>query len=439
MQETEQLNWLEFVNEGEVPVNAFKLLGASTKRGVDGKIGYFGSGLKYSLAVLLREGVSFRIFSGEKEIKVGTRKTKFAEKNIDVITINGEKTSITLDAGVDWELWFALREIYSNTLDENGKMYARTENSPQPESGRTKIFICIDDALKEIMDNWSEYFSNTRKPLFENDCYRILEKNNSNSLTIFRRGIRAYTNRKESIFDYDIDKLEINESRVAKYDFRARQSCAEALACCDNEEVIKKFIIANNDKYTEKEGDFWTYLFDSWDSHHSFSDTWLKILEDKRIVPYEYGGFYGITSNTVLLPEKLCKHLYKKFGDKLQVLGLSKEQYIILEKKSTKLIEPYMRRLDKVGFGFPMKDVRWARFKDKNVLGQFDKGLVLISEQLSSPISETDLLKVLFEEVAHAKSGYSDNTRHFQDYLIAISCSLLTYITDNDKKFIEKV
>ena len=54
------MKYLKIVNKGEIYEKAFTLIGASTKRGDDSKIGFFGSGLKYAMAVLLRNEIHFK-------------------------------------------------------------------------------------------------------------------------------------------------------------------------------------------------------------------------------------------------------------------------------------------------------------------------------------------------------------------------------------------
>jgi len=412
-------DWIEFSNEGEVPINAFKLLGASSKRNDSTKIGYFGTGLKYALAVLLREGVDFKVFSGNKEVSIGTRKTKFLDQVVTVITVNGEKTSITIEAGIDWELWFAIREIYSNNLDEAGTM--KLVQTIEPTRGFTKIYIKQDEKLRDLTDNWSSYFSNTRAVISGDDEYKVLQKNNKKNLTVFRRGIKAYSNRTESVFDYDINKLKINESRVATHDFEARQRCAEALALCTSTDALQHFLHANME-VIEKQPEFWDYLFD--ESLGQFSNAWFEVLKDKRIVPTEYGGFYGMTAGSVALPEKLCKHLYLQFGDRLQIMGATKEAYMIVS-DDVEFLEPAMQKLATIDFDHPMDKVKLARFKDEGILGCVDGDMILISEKVKAPLYRDDILHILFEEVAHARSGHSDNTRAFQDYIIKMACGLI--------------
>lgn len=414
-------DYLEFSNVGEVPVNAFKLLGASSKRNDSTKIGYFGTGLKYALAVLLREGIDFVVYSGGSEIKIGTRKSKFLDQVVTVITVNGEKTSITIEAGINWETWFAIREIYSNNLDENGTMKLVT--SVTPEAGTTKIYIQRNEKLKDLIDNWSDYFSNTRSVLSTHlDGSTLLQKNNAENLTVFRRGIRAYTNRSQSIFDYDVKNLKINESRVAEHDYEARQRCAEVLATCDNLEALNHFIHTRGD-FIEKDTNFWTYIFD--DSAGAFSETWYEALKDSRIVPEEYSGFYGVTQSSVILPERLCKHLYKQFKDRLNIMGSSKEAYLVIDKPVDFML-PALTRLASVGFDFPIEDIKIAKFKDGDVQGMADteNGLILLSEVLEE-MDDDKRTAILFEEIAHSKSGHSDNTRAFQDYIISLAVALI--------------
>ena len=48
-------------NTGIVPIEAFTLMGVSTKRNDEDKIGMFGTGFKYGISVLLRDNHSVKI------------------------------------------------------------------------------------------------------------------------------------------------------------------------------------------------------------------------------------------------------------------------------------------------------------------------------------------------------------------------------------------
>src|SRR3990167_132326 len=119
-------------NSGEVDINAFRLLGASTKEGDETKIGFFGSGIKYALAAALRMKIPVKVFSGIKEIKISTKKAKMRGESFDVICINGVPTGMTTRMGKDWESWFIFREFYCNAIDEGGNSLS-TSNEPKGE------------------------------------------------------------------------------------------------------------------------------------------------------------------------------------------------------------------------------------------------------------------------------------------------------------------
>lgn len=83
---------LQIRNKGEIPVEAFTLLGASTKREDESKIGFFGSGLKYAMARLLRTEKEFRIFSGTEEVVITTEQATLKDQTFERILVNGQQT-----------------------------------------------------------------------------------------------------------------------------------------------------------------------------------------------------------------------------------------------------------------------------------------------------------------------------------------------------------
>jgi hypothetical protein len=54
------MNYLLIENKGEIDINALILMGGTTKREDESKIGFFGSGNKYAIALLLRERLNMR-------------------------------------------------------------------------------------------------------------------------------------------------------------------------------------------------------------------------------------------------------------------------------------------------------------------------------------------------------------------------------------------
>jgi len=81
------------------------------KTGDSSKIGMFGSGNKYAIAYFVRNNIDLKIFTGKDEIKITTEIEKFRDVEFKVISINGQKTSLTTTMGKDWELWHILLRL----------------------------------------------------------------------------------------------------------------------------------------------------------------------------------------------------------------------------------------------------------------------------------------------------------------------------------------
>lgn len=428
--------YMEFANEGEIDLNAFKLLGASSKRESTDKIGFFGSGLKYATALMLREGIDFKVYSGKQEVKFGLNKEKFSGIDFDVITINGEKTSLTTQAGPDWEPWFAIREIYSNTVDEGGAM--ELQEKITPEKGTTKIYIEMSEKLGDVTTNWQDYFSFKRPVLDQIDVsgrsyvrtYKMFEKRRVDYPVIFRRGIRVGEFKsKRSIFDYDFTDIQINESRVMKSNWMVQGSIGDALMFSENPTVIKKFIDSwrHQSQYIEFDNTTWEYTLDRSffggsifdDEPPRFSQEWLNQLKPKRLVPTELTGFYGITAKTVALPNKMLRMLQQQFGDELNIAGVKGvNNYMITGDPNDEYKEVHAT-LEKAGFSFPFEQIKMGKFHDDDIHGQFDKeeNMIILSEN-SAHWSRRSKTMLLLEELLHKKSGFGDNTREFQTFIM---------------------
>ena len=70
------MKYLKITNKNEVQIEAFTLVGASTKREDSSKIGMFGSGNKYALSYLVRNNYDLKIFSGRREFVIKTNNVR---------------------------------------------------------------------------------------------------------------------------------------------------------------------------------------------------------------------------------------------------------------------------------------------------------------------------------------------------------------------------
>lgn len=170
------MKYLKIQNNGELDIRLFSLMGGTTKSNDQFKIGQWGSGLKYSLAYLLKMNIDFKIFVGTSEIKIGTETESIRDEDFEIITVNGERTSITTNMGGNaWKPWTIVRELWCNALDEGGEVKETTSETMGIE-GKTTFFIQITEEIREVIVNWGKYFIHELTPMFENENLELMNK-----------------------------------------------------------------------------------------------------------------------------------------------------------------------------------------------------------------------------------------------------------------------
>jgi len=423
---------IKITSKGEIDERAFSLLGASSKRDDNTKIGMFGSGLKYSLAYLLRKEIKFKVFSGYREVKFTTEEEIFRDKSFNRIYVNGKETSLTTDMGMDWQHWFVMREIYCNALDESeGSITIEEINSFEdiaPIEDFTSFFISVDEDFNTIINNWDDYFSEKRKDLIFHDEEFNQIYAGGEKVLIYRKGIRCHSNEStKALFHYDMSWIEINESRIIADDYEFRYNLVKFLKTIKDEKVVHRILYNVND-YWEK------YLF--WDCSWSFNDSWKNVIGDKYLIPYETAGLWDeemklLKGGYVVLPNSMIKSLKITFGTDIKVIGENgvndskgdKKVIEILDKKQSFMIKEATTFLKEAGFDikYPIKIVK---FHNPNVLGQADDSIIYLSEKLFN-MGKRKLAAVIIEENEHNSTGWGDETREFQSHFIDLYLSSL--------------
>ena len=151
MENTTGKQWLLIENKGEIDINALILMGGSTKRDDNTKVGYYGSGNKYAIALMLNRGIQFRIFSGSTEMVITTEDVQFRDKQFKKILINGQQTSLTTDMGPQWLEWSAIREWVSNSIDEGDSNIIPCMEAVTPKEGYTRIYVEHHPEVKKVI------------------------------------------------------------------------------------------------------------------------------------------------------------------------------------------------------------------------------------------------------------------------------------------------
>lgn len=394
-------------------------MGGTTKRDNSELIGNFGTGLKYSIAYLLRNDICFKVFIGTEEVNISTITETISSIDFNIVTINGEKTSITDSMGVDWEPWMIVRELYSNALDEGGAKYQSIDESNVCGiNGKTTIFIELTPEFMEVFNSWEDYFIVGKEPFYEDDNVKIYPQ--SGGLKIYKQGILIHQLKQESLFNYDFKKAELNELR--EYKGYLEYDVYNAITQLKDEKSIQYFIENLNDDLYESTVDY-NY---SWSK--GFNDVWEKVIGGSKIIHQEAKtnlnarGIEVDEAATIVVPKKLYRGLSKKFPS-VGALRVSKEIndfYEIYHEGLHDKIKKAQSLLENAGYFIdPELKFIYGVFGDKTVLAKVDLDSKTI--YISEKHLDTDLFSVmtmLVEENEHYKTGFQDHTRQFQQHFI---------------------
>ena len=420
------MKYIRIKNSGIIEPQALYLVGASTKRGDHTKIGQFGSGNKYALAYLLRNGYQVKVFAGLEELTIHTEKEKFRDQEFEIIYVNGSKTSITTEMGKDWEFWQAIREIYCNAKDEGNCTLEFVQNF-EPKADETHFYIDTKHDVFEFMSNYDNYFSFEKKVLFECEDGRILEKTGSH-VNVYRKGINCFKTTLDSVFDYDFSEITIDENRLVKYSWQVEEKIWSLIYQCNNKDVIMQILHqCSNDKKIESNISSWSDI-----SCKNPSETFIKCLKESRLCPLGYAGMLkpDEVMNHILIPTRIFQELRgliadENVGDKFKTTktGVYYRELETITALYDATINKALDFLKEVHFdmNYPIKV---ALFDEKEVMGTVQYETIILSD-ICVKKGINEVVNTIIEEYIHIKYQVFDETRGFQTAIIS---ELITYM-----------
>lgn len=480
--------FLKIENVGVCPPEGFTVLGVSladTSQN-QGVIGQFGSGNKHAVAVLLRNGLSPVVFAGSLRLEFSTRPQTVADnqasKEFARIVVKyggtdpttGASRSSTEDLGFvleygkqDWsEVALALREFVSNAIDrsirESGdwsgvKIEVVDEAQVRAKRDFTRVFVPLSAEVLAFYNDLGKWFLHFSEP--ESLSKAILPKRNRNlgdrkAAVIYRRGVRVRefeSSDTESLFDYNLNDLRIDEARKAS-DWDVRHHCGRALANAD-----KTILAILFDKLVNTDESYWEFGFDTYSLQPSNRDSAEDDLRKRQNWQDAFTQVAG--EDAVLTGKGTVAQLERKGFKPIQApenLVNAAEQYgvpspgrvLSLDDLSGREIsEPTPDGQAAVDFVWELlEQVGLTNSKEKppvkcftSILdagvmlnGYYRGGTVFLHEDLGGTASivagrqalSDRLVKVALEEVSHHVTGATDNSRDFQDFLLDLAVKL---------------
>lgn len=229
-------------NPGEIEIDFLRVMGTTVKES-DNPIGRFGTGLKYAIAVFLREGIEPVLWIGENRYTFAVDSRELRGKRFDFCRMVGKYDTVelpfTTEYGGDWELWQAYREIRSNTIDEGGEEIR--DNVVPAQAGFT--MFCLP-----TMETTGVFLADAAPKLLYSDTSLEIYEGPSN--VMYYRGIRAKDLKSQSYFTYNIKReCDLSEDRTLCYDSEISRTIAEAVVSMGNGAIIKQVIAAEPDSF----------------------------------------------------------------------------------------------------------------------------------------------------------------------------------------------
>lgn len=233
-----------FSNPGELDLQLLSTIGTSVKTTTN-PIGYFGTGLKYALATLLRENCTIQIQIGTNSYSVESKPTTIRGKDFNLICLIGRYDSIqlpfTTDLGKNWQPWMAYRELWANALDEGGTTSQHPNNTGIiPQSNTTNILVS-GPAIEDAHSLRDDFILNPTNPLLDSNPF--LEVYDGTSDCIFYRGMKVC--QADTLFTYNIlCPLQLTEDRtVSEWECRW-QIGAYIAENCTNSTILHEALTA---------------------------------------------------------------------------------------------------------------------------------------------------------------------------------------------------
>jgi hypothetical protein len=426
------MQYIQIRNYGEIEEEGFKLLGASTKRENESKIGFFGSGIKYTIAYLLRNNLFFKVYAGTNRINFDIKETTLRGQSFQKVLVNGEETSIATSWGEHWTRWMIFREIVTNAFDEDN-FYIALTNEINPVPDRTTFYLKYED-FKEYYDNLSNYF---RPELITETEESVILKDHPSPLNVFKKGIRVIEDKGYgrdniiSLFDYNIPCIDLNEERIASM-WEVKWCVTKILTNLKDQKALQLIydaILDNRRDIFEVQE-----VFSNIAEYHTLSTEWLdvlnkseaKVLPDghKEFIVEEKGDEYIEDNKIRFIPTPFADSVKRSFGDEFKGTFKSAEvdeDFILVEKTLSQQssINEGLNLL--MGKGIKLEiPIEVAIFKSKDVKTLVKNETLYICKDSLDDRLITTCVSLLIEGYIKNRYNVKDGTKEMQSACIEL-------------------
>lgn len=373
---------VSLTNPGLIPIEAVTTMGVSAKEG-ENPIGFFGTGLKYAVASLLRTSQRVTIWRGLDRYDFSVETGEVRGKEFGFIIMKGpegeQRLGFTTHLGAQWETWQVFRELYSNCLDEGGDLsFARVE----PKEGYTTIWV-TGAAFADAARQRDRYFL-TSEPLYRG---LLVDIHPGPSSGLYYRGVLVASTEHPAAYTYNLtSSMSLTEDRTLADRWYADCYIASTLAGCTDRKVLEGALT--------RLGGFESHL-----TFSGLSETFAEVTLDLS----ERLGVAAVIASAVKAAEQWAQR-----EARVKPLRLSsREQADISAAKDF---------LDRIGYPVTAPIIV-ADTLGPDVFGMAKNGTIYLS-RITINRGGNFLIGTILEEQLHLDHGFLDESRRFQDFLI---------------------
>jgi len=376
-----------FQNPGLIDMAVVTTMGVSVKDG-DEVIGFFGTGLKFSIATILRDGGSVTIWRGLEAHVLGTEKGEVRGEEFDFVTLDGQRIGFTTNLGRTWKPWMAFRELASNCRDENGRYWqiGEAEIAEIPVEGMTTI---VAVGLDEVWPDRTSIMLES-KPLAAAESIEIHE-----GITpyVFYRGVRIHTSSRPFSHTYNIlGQIELTEDRTAKNWYQVEQRIERGIGALEERPMLRR-ILTCGEMFSEHHMDVPAYgspgpVFRDLARELAMGGATVKNANPKAVSMARASVVQDMTPGDSIELDPVQDLMLGKATAILSGAGFQVNEFPIIV-------------LDTLG---------------PNICGMAKDGKIFLS-RMPFQKGTREVAATLLEEYAHLKSGEGDASLGFQNWL----------------------
>lgn len=386
-----------FENPGEIDLRSITTFGVSVKEG-ENPIGFFGTGMKYAIAVILRTGHKITVQAGARHVRFSTEKDAVRGHDFEFITmeVDGGKPQqlgFTTQLGKQWELWMAYRELACNCKDESGTSRF-SQQMPRPQSGVTKVIVEGQDFEGIYAD--SHLYILADDPAFTVGTTEVRRRTGR---AIFYRGVKVMAQQKPSLYTYNLNaKIDLTEDRTVKDAWVVGHRIGQAVIGAKDKKFIRDVITADE------------RFFESGIDYHG----WGHVPSPE---------FLAIVSET--LNERMFKinpTAIKVWEDHTRKSVEPRE--VQLTKVQSQSLERAIKFCERLGYKVTDYPIKVTDSLGDGGLGLAMNGTIYVAERAFEMGGGKQIASTLIEEFLHLRKGWKDCTRELQTYLFEKLVSL---------------